>query len=407
MAIGYANFATIQNGNQLINQGNQQVINSMANLGNQIGQTIETHAATESAKTMLPMLQQQYAGGMEKIASGDSGGMSDIIQAASLASQNPITAGYGKNMIEGMQQASQMARTQAYLQGTRINSMAAHPEMYSPDGTFNTSALGQAPQQKPMTAYQQQQIDKNDATAKNSQINAYSALYEGNPKENIEGIGAYSTKINDAIKEGKDVSPEDLRKFASMYGTYKQKQAAYGKNAINNESIDQAYDSIKDHLTVAQGDLDKKIQEVKKKGEDPTKASVPSAWFGNIWPDKKDLSSVKTNLDETLKNLENIHNIGKQGNVGGMPSARGGGQQGNSTQTLIQAVQAAQKHPDKIDLIKSRLQDAGIDPALFDQAIKSQQSQQQSSPQAYNMIPAANQDAPVEDTQIAIPQEVA
>ena len=192
MAIGYANFGTIQ-------QGNQQVVNSMAGLGQSIAGAIETHAATESAKTMLPMLQQQYAGGMEKISSGDTGGMSDIIQAASLASQNPITAGYGKNMIEGMQQASQMARTQAYLQGTQTSSRAAHPEMYNPDGTLNTSRLGQAPQQKPMTAYQQQQIDKNDATAKNSQINAYSALYEGNPKENIEGIGAYSTKINDAL----------------------------------------------------------------------------------------------------------------------------------------------------------------------------------------------------------------
>jgi hypothetical protein len=399
MPIGYANFGTIQ-------QGNQQVVNSMAGLGQSISSAIETHAATQSAQAMLPMLQQQYANGVQKIAQGKQDGMIDIIQAASLASQNPLTVKMGQQMIDGMTQLSRMANTQAYLQGTRLSSMATHPEMYNPDGTLNTSRLGQAAPAKPYTPYQQEQSDRNAATDRNAQLDAYSQLYSGNGDKEI-GISGYADKINKAIKDGTDVSAEDLQGFAKRYSYYKQKQSNYGKNALNDKNIDQAYDSIKDHLTVAQGDLDKKIKEVKKKGEDPTKASVPSAWFGNIWPDKKDLPSVKTNLDETLKNLEAIHNIGKLGSVGGMPSVRGGGQQGNSTQTLIQAIQAAQKHPDKIDLIKSRLQDAGIDPALFDQAIKSQQTQQQSSPQASNMIPAANQVAPAEEPQTAIPQEVA
>jgi len=137
MPIGYYNFGNIQ-------QGNQQVINSMAGLGQSIANAIETHAATESAKTMLPILQQQYATGVQKIAQGKQDGMVDIIQAASLASQNPLTAKMGKQMIDGMTQLSHMANTQAYWQGARLSSMATHPEMYNPDGTLNTSRLGQA-----------------------------------------------------------------------------------------------------------------------------------------------------------------------------------------------------------------------------------------------------------------------
>ena len=393
MAIGYANFATIQNGNQLINQGNQQVINSMASLGNQIGQTIETHAATQSAKTMLPMLQQQYQAGIQKVANGEQGGMADIIQAASLASQNPITAGYGKNMIDGLQVASHMANTQAYLQGTRLSSMAAHPEMYNPDGTLNTSRLGQAAPAKPFTPYQQEQSDRNAATDRNAQLDAYSQLYSGNGDKEI-GISGYADKINKAIKDGTDVSPEDLQGFAKRYGYYKQKQAAYGKNAINNESIDQAYNDIRDHLTIAQSDLDKKIQEAKKKGEDPSSVSVPGALFGNMWPNKKDLSSVKINLDETLKNLENIHNIGKQGSVGGMPSTSG---QWKAPQIPQGAIQHLLQNPSLAPQF-----DAKYGKGLSDQLLK----QQQGSPQASTALPSASSVASADESETE-PSQVA
>jgi hypothetical protein len=173
-----------------------------------------------------------------------------------------------------------------------------------------------------------------------------------------------------------------------MYSIYKQKQSAYGKNAVNNVSIDKAYDDIKKHLTTASSDIDKKIK-LLPKGADPSKAPNPNrTWYNSLWTTPtNDLQSDKDNLDKTLTEMESIRNIGKKSNAGGIPAA--GGQ--TSSQTLMQAVQAAQKHPDKIDLIKSRLQGAGIDPSMLDQAIKSQQTQRRSSPQASNMIPAANQ----------------
>jgi hypothetical protein len=104
MPIGYiGNLSNIQ-------QGQQQVVNSMAGLGQSISQAIENHAATESAKAMLPIIQNQYLTGMQKIAQGKQEGIADIIQAASLASQNPRTAHMGQNMMTGMTQLNEFTR---------------------------------------------------------------------------------------------------------------------------------------------------------------------------------------------------------------------------------------------------------------------------------------------------------
>ena len=114
MAIGYYNFSPIQ-------QGNQQVVNSMASLGQQISSAIETHAATESAKAMLPMLQQQYQAGMKKISDGDPNGLADIYNASTIASQNPLLAEPANKALGIAQSANinvqHMMRTLAYQQG--------------------------------------------------------------------------------------------------------------------------------------------------------------------------------------------------------------------------------------------------------------------------------------------------
>jgi hypothetical protein len=340
MPIGYYNFGNIQ-------QGNQQVVNSMAGLGQQISHAIETHAATQSAKAMLPMLQQQYASGMQKIANGEQGGMADVIQAATLASQNPLTAGIGNNMIAGMQQASHMANTQAYLQGTRLSSMATHPEMYNPDGTLNTNRLGQAAPARPMTAYQQGQLAKNIAESKNNQINEYGALYAGDSKNGIDGIGTIASRINEALKKGEDPDAKDLQNFASMYGIYKQKQSAYGKNAVNNTSIDQAFNDIKGHLTKAKKDIDQQISSLPK-GTDPTQAPVPGKIFGNYWHGTKDLSSTQKNLEQAISGLDKINSIGSEASAGTSPSA-------NSQDALILSAQKAIKNGADPKAVQERL----------------------------------------------------
>jgi len=100
MAIGYYNFSNIQ-------QGNQSVVNSMAGLGQSISNAIQTHAATESAKTMLPMLQQQYQVGMEKIAAGKPEGLADIYGASLVASQNPLLAPMANHAVSMANMANQ------------------------------------------------------------------------------------------------------------------------------------------------------------------------------------------------------------------------------------------------------------------------------------------------------------
>ena len=100
MAIGYANFSNIQ-------QGNQSVVNSMLGLGKQISSAIENHAATQSAQAMLPMLQQQYQTGMGLIASGHPEGLSNIYQASMVASQNPLLAPMANHAVSMANMANQ------------------------------------------------------------------------------------------------------------------------------------------------------------------------------------------------------------------------------------------------------------------------------------------------------------
>jgi len=142
MAIGYYNFGNIQ-------QGNQSVVNSMLGLGKQISSAIETHAATESAKAMLPMLQQQYQTGMGLIANGHAEGLSNIYQASMLASQNPILAPMGGHMVNmgnsAMQQVSHNLRTRAAQEGALIRAGMAHPGSYDANGNYIPAAKQAAP----------------------------------------------------------------------------------------------------------------------------------------------------------------------------------------------------------------------------------------------------------------------
>jgi hypothetical protein len=230
MAIGYANFGTIQ-------QGNQQVVNSMAGLGQSISSAIETQAATQSAQAMLPMLQQQYQQGMQKIATGDTSGMGDIYGAALTASQNPLLAPMAKSAIETAQsanvQAQQGLRTLAAQQGM----MDRYKMQYGADA-----------QQKPMTAYQTEEVAQNAAKAKNAQIDEYGALYSGDPSKNIEGISAFASRINEAISQGEAPDATDLQNFAGAYNIYKQKQSNYGKYAVANPMIDNAFQLIQKEI---------------------------------------------------------------------------------------------------------------------------------------------------------------
>jgi len=298
---------------------------------------------------MLPILQQQYASGIQKIAAGEEGGMADVIQAASLASQNPLTAGIGKNMISGMTQVSQMARTQAYLQGTRLSSMGAHPEMYNPDGTFNTSRLGQYAPQKPMNAYQQMQSDKNLVDIKNKQIDEYGFLYEGDPSKNEEGIGDSTSKINEAIAEGKAPDPKDLQNFASKYSIYKQKQLNYGKYAVADPQIDNAFQMIQ-----------KEIPELTNL---VTKESSKKGFMGIQALGGTDPSKVKS-LNEGIKQIERLNQGSRASSV-------------NNRDALIESAKKAVQN--------------GADPKAVNERLNKMLKQMQApaNPRA-SMIPAAS-----------------
>jgi hypothetical protein len=291
MAIGYYNFSPIQ-------QGNQQVINSMAGLGQQISSAIETHAATESAKAMLPMLQQQYQAGMQRISAGDPNGMTDIYNASMTASQNPFLAPMAKSALTTAQSANinvqHMLRTQAAEQGAM--------ERYG-------MRYGQEAQEKPMTAYQQEQVEKNASTAKNTQIDEYGALYSGDPTNKVDGIGALSSKIRESIEKGNAPDAKDIQNFANMYGVYKQKQSAYGKYAVTNPQIESAFSQVQKQVP-ALTDLVKKEQ-----------AKGTGKWRGNT-----DTNTVNL-LNQDIQEIESM---------GGLPSVQGGNQTGSQGQQIQQ-----------------------------------------------------------------------
>ena len=153
MPIGYANFSTIE-------QANNQTVNQLAGLGKQIGNAIETHAATQSAQAMLPMLQQQYQTGMAKIANGDPNGLGDIYSASIVASQNPLLAPMAKNAITTAQSANinaqHMLRTQAYLGGRMASLYGQYGSglMQPPEG-MNPNWQGKQTAAKALTPVQQ------------------------------------------------------------------------------------------------------------------------------------------------------------------------------------------------------------------------------------------------------------
>jgi hypothetical protein len=160
MPIGYANFSTIE-------QANNQTVNQLVGLGQQIGNAIETHAATQSAQAMLPMLQQQYQTGMGKIAAGDPNGLGDVYSASVVASQNPLLAPMANHAVNMAQSANinaqHMLRTQAMIQGAYARSQMAHPGSFNEQGQY----IPAAPQAKPITgtALANQTLKYRNATA--------------------------------------------------------------------------------------------------------------------------------------------------------------------------------------------------------------------------------------------------
>ena len=171
MPIGYANFGTIE-------QANNQTVNQLAGLGQQIGNAIETHAATQSAQAMLPMLQQQYQNGMSKIASGDPNGLGDVYSASVVASQNPLLAPMANHAVSMAQSANinaqHMMRTQAMIQGRNLGLAAKYPGfMNLQTGEINPNYTPQAKQSAPVTgstlANQTGKYRNNISTAYNNQ----------------------------------------------------------------------------------------------------------------------------------------------------------------------------------------------------------------------------------------------
>ena len=369
MPIGYYNFSPIQ-------QGNQQVVNSLASLGQQISGAIENHAQTQAATAMLPALQQSYQQGMKKIASGDPNGMADIYGAASTASQIPILAPFAQHALSTAQSANinaqHMARTQAFLTG-RNNALQAKYGADVIDPNTGMVRAGWTPPSttKGITPYQQAQLDQRSAGMKAKQVGLYSNLWNGLPAQGndpaSEGASsAYNNIISD-ISNGKAPSQSDLSKFAGAYSQYLQTRKALGSNGIQDQNFENAYQKIQGQIPA----LNNLIKTESGKGTDHI--------LGGIFGTNTDPAKVNA----LKQQIEEIQSMG-----GAKQNAKGGASQ---DEMLQQAVDAIRKKPSIAPAVRSRLQENGVDPSLLDAAFKSQQSgQPQSVPQTSSMLPAVN-----------------
>ena len=183
MAIGYiGNLANLQ-------AGNQQVINSMAGLGQQIAGAIENHAQTQAAQAMLPALQQSYQQGMQKIANGDPNGMADIYGAAATASQIPLLQPFAQHALTTAQSANinaqHMARTMAYQHGKMASLYGQYGSglMQAPEGMNpnwagkQTSTKAQDPikQQKDLAGLQKTYMEQMGTAQDQNNVNGYNS----------------------------------------------------------------------------------------------------------------------------------------------------------------------------------------------------------------------------------------
>jgi len=149
---------------------------------------------------MLPMLQQQYQSGMQKIAGGDPNGIGDIYGAALVASQNPLLAPMASHAINLANNANiqtqHTLRTQAAQQGM----MERYQMRY-----------GQGQQQKPITANEKANL-----------ITKYRS-----------GANALWDKVQDKIPDfinpsGNEKNAEEVSNAIARYNAYKQDLADQG-----------------------------------------------------------------------------------------------------------------------------------------------------------------------------------
>ena len=217
MAIGYYNYSP------LIAQG-EQTVNQLAGLGKQIGQAIETHAATQSAQAMLPVIQNQYQSGMQKIALGDQSGIGDVVNAAGLAGQNPLTQHLSNQFITGMTQVNELVRNQQLANARVAGAMANYRgKIDAATIAANSKNQNRGPSG---TSLFETAIKAPDA---------WKTTWEGDPSKNIAGISS--------IADAKSLSdPKNLSTFMTAYLPYSQQRNTLNQQGqrVNSADFDQA-----------------------------------------------------------------------------------------------------------------------------------------------------------------------
>lgn len=347
MPIGYAPFSTIQ-------QGNQQVVNSLASLGQQISGAIESHAQTQAAQAMLPALQQSYQQGMQKIASGDPNGMADIYSAAATASQIPVLQGFANHAVNtgnsAMIQTQHMARTRAYIGGRMAGLYGQYGSgLMNPPNGMNPNWQGKQSQTKAATLPQQMSALKNfqDVDAKLADQQA-SALRTGD-QSTYNQIVQQRQAMRDTLSQGGMNVPQ----------------------LSGNES--QPFDNA---------------SQLKSLNSQLKAEQAKHTIFGLGGPDQKKIDSLTSKIKELQSSqLPSVMGSGSMGSGKwsnpNVPAVQGGSQSNGIDQvSLFNQAQKAINNGKDPNAVMKRAMDLGFDPDAYRSQLQKQQGATQGGPQS-------------------------
>lgn len=198
-------FGTAQRGIAMQNQGTNELVNQMSNLGSQIAESISLNNARKEATRLAPIIQAQYQKGFEEIAKGNiGGGLGSIYGTSSRVMQNPILS----RMAQDANQAA------GYIANSQIKTLMEDKQLQNRKAFYDYTLEHPKP-----TASSQDPIKRFEISLKNQQLVDDLTSRMGSSVDPIEFDNARQQLMSlssEAAKAGINIDLPDIVKYSSQ-----------------------------------------------------------------------------------------------------------------------------------------------------------------------------------------------
>lgn len=273
----------------------------LAQLGQQVGQSIAINNYRQQAQEMAPLISQSYGQATQAIANGDiAGGLGQIYQTSAQIAGNPLLAPLAQHATqEGQNMVTQKVISDRAEAGMLSREkIATQRNQYAVDKNAETQlAIDQRQQNRfaqqdktqqaqfeQQQAQQQRQFDQQLAMQQNKQ-NAPT-----NPEERaklIESVNTNAQKIIGTL--GKATTDADFASALERFAPYRKALEIAGADTANPYFDEQA----QEHMQSLLGKIDKKQKEIDAYKAENGGKSPPASWFrGDLVKDVKELQGV-------------------------------------------------------------------------------------------------------------------